>query len=220
MATGMLTRDELRKLGKHGFSEEDYAEFLRRSIARREDIQAHEMDLNRMIQEYETGRTGMREAGLAERLGKELEFQKPEQTARIGEIGARTEESRYGLKFKKGLEPELMDIVRQKKTAGQLEEDILREQLKEYTTPKKGVTPEVATPTIPAPTVARPTARRRTMRPSARRFLWEGTPTKTGLNLPGLLAPVYGYYNLAQWLGYGAKKGATSLYDYLYPRNR
>ena len=215
MATGMLTRDELRKLGKHGFSEEDYAEFLRRSIARREDIQAHEMDLNRMIQEAETGRTGMREAGATERLGKELEFQKPEQTARIGEIGARAKEtgarareSEFGL----GLREELRPLTKK------LISEVYRSEIAAME-PKK-TAPEVATPTIPAPSVARPTARRRTMRPSARRFLWEGTPTKTGLNLPGLLAPVYGYYNLAQWLCYGAKKGATSLYDYLYPRNK
>ena len=209
MARGFLTEDELRKRGLAGFSEEDYAEWLRRSVERRKDIQAHEMELNRMIQEAETGRTGMREAGATERLGKELEFRKPEQTARIGEIGARTKETgararetEFGLGLREELRPLTKDLI----------SEVYRSELSDLRTPKRVPAP------VPEPKlvseVARPTkAKRRTLRPGVKKFLW-GTGERT--EWPGLLAPIRGWYNLGQWANYLAGRG----YEYLYPRNK
>jgi len=150
-------------------------------------------------------------------LGLEHEFQRPEQVARIGETeartgeaGVRTEKARHGLEFEKGLGSVLRRLVKQREELGDLDIRVLERQLEESEPPPED---EVAKPTIPAE-VAKPGKRR--LRPSIRRFMWEGTPTKLGLRLPGLLAPVYGYKNIGDWLKYGLRKG----YEYAYPRRK
>lgn len=79
----MATELELRRHGRMGFSEEDYEEWLRRRLEKREDVQAHEVALERM-----------RETGLGERLGREQEFARPLETAKAGYYGAGAEELR------------------------------------------------------------------------------------------------------------------------------
>lgn len=94
-----LTRSELRGRGKMGFAAEDYEEWLKRGAERREDIQAHEIALERMRETGATGREeiketglgrrlGVKEAGLGERLGREQEFARPLRTAEIERRGA------------------------------------------------------------------------------------------------------------------------------------
>lgn len=117
----MVTELELKKSGRMGFSEEDYAEWLRRRIERREDIQAHETALERM-----------KETGLGERLGKEQEFQRPEQTARIGEIGARTAAEEFGLKTRKGYKPFVTGELERAERAGAADVTYTEEALKRY----------------------------------------------------------------------------------------
>lgn len=215
----MVTRAELTRLERHGFAEEDYAEFLKRKITRREDIQAHEETLQRAADVGAMERTERGEVGTTRRLGMTHEFERPEQAARIGETEARTATEKYGLGFKKEVEPTVKSILEQKETLGGLDIDVLEEELKGLRAPEGEA--EVAKPTVVPPTaVAKPTGAGRKMRPSAKKFLWEGTPTKAGVSLPGLAAPIYGYYNLAQWLGHLGGKGAKGLYEYLYPKAR
>jgi len=214
----MVTRAELRRSGRHGFAEEDYAEYLRRKIAAREDVQAHEMDVQRAADVAHMERTERGEVGMTRRLGLKHEFERPEQAARIGEIEAGTATERYGLGFKKEVEPTVKSILGQKETLGGLDIDVMKEELKGLRAPEEAPA-AAAAPTDVVPTVAKPTGPKRKMRPSAKKFLWEGTPTKVG-TLPGLAAPIYGYYNLAQWLGHLGGKGAKGLYEYLYPKTR
>jgi len=215
----MVTKAELKGMKRHGFAEEDYAEFLKRKVARREDIQAHEETLQRAADVGAMERTERGEVGATRRLGMVHEFERPEQAARIGEAEAKTATEKYGLGFKKEMEPTVKSILEQRETLGGVDIDVMKEELKGLRAPEEEV--EVAKPTVaPTPTVAKPTGPRRKMRPSAKKFLWEGTPTKAGVSLPGLLAPAYGYYNLAQWLGHGVKKGAKGLYEYMYPKTR
>lgn len=207
----MVKRRELERLGRMGFSEEDYAEWLKRKVARREDIQAHEVTLRKMMEAGATGRTELTEAGLGKRQRARFAFEGPGERAETRESVARAEREEHGLGFEKGLKPVLEEMVRQKKELGALDIRVLEKELAEpEAIPAKK---EVARPAAVTPGVAKP---RRKLRPSIKRFMWEGTPTKFGLRLPGVLAPAYGYKNIADWLGHFAKKG----YEYAYPRGR
>lgn len=176
-----------------------------------------------------TRRAEMKEAGLRERLGKEQEFARPLQTAETRRLGARAGlreaeagKVRYGTEVEKGLRSTVEDIVGLKKRMGvaktgeaelglreALREEGLRDEAEITAEAARPLDIEEEEPTVPA----RPERR---MRPSVKRFLWEGTPTRTGLTLPGLGAPIYGYKNIADWLKYGMKKG----YEYAYPGAR
>ena len=206
----MVTRRELTRMGRMGFSDEDYAKWLKRGIARREDIQAHEVTLRKMIETGATGRKGMEEAGLVKRQKAKFVFEEPGERAETRETVARAAREEYGLGFEKEVRPTLKTLVKQKGELGALDIDVLKKELAgpEAIPAKK----EVARPAA-APGVAKP---KRKLRPSIKRFMWEGTPTRTGLRLPGLLAPAYGYKNIADWLGHFAKKGL----EYAYPRSR
>jgi len=210
----MVSRAELERRGLEGMSDEDYERYIRHKIERREDVQAHEVALRKMMEAGATERKGMTETGLGTRLKRELEFERPEQAARIGELGARTGRAEYGLEFEKGLEGTLSDIIEQKKKLGELDIDVLKKQLEE---PKAApIEKEVAAPGVAIPGVAKPTKGKRRMRPSVKKFLWEGEEVGGGLRAPGLLAPLYGYKNIADWLGHFAKKG----YEYAFPRGK
>lgn len=177
-----------------------------------------------------TRRLGIKEAGLRERLGEEQEFARPLQTAETRRIGARAGlreaeagKVRYGTEVERGLRSTVEDIVGLKKEMGiaktgeaklslreALREERLRDEAETEATEAAGpLDIEEEMPTAPA----RPARR---MRPSVKRFLWEGTPTKFGLTLPGLGAPLYGYKNIADWIRGGMKKG----YEYAFPGAR
>lgn len=217
----MATEEELRRKGLLGFSEEDYAEWLRRKVERREDIQAHELERLGVKEAGLGERLGVTEVGLRKRKGMELEAGKPVREAEIGRLGAlgrlrgaeaATEE--YGLGLERELEPEVRKLMSAAVTLKGLDIAALREEAKAGLTgvPKEGV----ATPTRLPTTVAKPAARRRKTRPGVRRFLY-GTPTKAvpGV-IPGLLAPLTGLTNIAEWLRYGLKKG----YEWARPYER
>jgi len=204
-----MKRAELQRRNLEGFSDEDYAEFLRRKTAVREDIQAHEVTLRKLAEAGTTERRGMVETGLGKRQRAKFAFEGPGERAATRGAVATAERAEYGLEFEKGVEPTLKDIVGQERTKGALDIEVLEAELAKLRAVPK-VEKEVAKPTAPA-RVAKPG---RKLRPSIKRFMWEGTPTKYGLRLPGLLAPAYGYKNIADWLGHFAKKG----YEYAYPR--
>jgi len=162
----------------------------------------------------ETGATERRkliETGLGKRQKAGFAFEGPGKRAGTRETVARAERAEYGLEFEKGLEPTLKRMVKQKEELTDLDIEVIEEELKGLRAVPE-VKKAVAKPVAPA-RVAKP---RRKLRPPIKKFLWEGTPTKLGLRLPGLLAPAYGYKNIADWLGHFAKKG----YEYAYPRGR
>jgi len=160
----------------------------------------------------ETGATERRkliETGLGTRQKAEFAFGRPGKRAETRETVARAERAEYGLDFEKGLEPTLRTLVKQKKTLGELDIDVLRKELAgpEAVPVKKAV----AKPTAVAPGVAKP--RRRKMRPSMKRFLWEGYPER---GLPGLGAPLKGWLDISKLLG----KAGRGAYEYAFPRSR
>jgi len=199
-----------------GFSDEDLAEAIRRGLAWREDIQAHELEKLGVEEAGLRERLGVKEAGLGERQRAEFGFKRPEQVARIGEIGARARGARagaareeYGLEFERGLEPTLKDIVKQKKTLGKLDIDVLRKQLRVGAAPVEEEAPTVAKPAAVSPTrVAKPERR---MRPWIRREIFGGPEA-----INPLARAAYGYRNIADWLKHFGRKG----YEYAFPRSR
>lgn len=224
MAT--FTREDLKKLYKRaptsaaGFSAIDTMEekisraLLRQSV--REHEQAGAMELGRLRETGLGERLDVTETGLGERQKAGFEFQRPEQVARVGEIGARTRETgvraeraEYGLEFEKGLESTLKTLVEQKGVLGALDIDVLKKELAgpEAVPVKKAV----AKPAAVAPGVAKPG--RRKMRPSMKRFLWEGYPER---GLPGLGAPLKGWLDISKLLG----KAGRGAYEYAFPRSR
>jgi len=203
---------EAQLAGRHGFSEEDYSEFLKRKIARREDIQAHELTLQRAADVGAMERTERGEVGATKRLGMEHEFRKPEQAARIGEIGTRTAAGKYELGFKREVEPTVKSILEQEEELGGLDIKTMRKKLRQMEIPEEEVSKEVATPTVPS-AVAKPTGPRRKLHPTARKVLW-GQDDRT--KFPGLLAPIRGWYNLAQWANYLTKQA----YEGIYPKTK
>ena len=224
MAT--LSREDLKKLYKEaprsaaGFSAIDtMSDKIARYLTRqgvREHKQAGAMELERLRETGLGERRGVIETGLGKRQKAGFAFERPEQVARIGETGARTRETvagaereEYGLEFEKGLESTLKTLVEQKKTLGELDIDVLRKELAgpEAVPVKKAV----AKPTAVAPGVAKP--RRRKMRPSMRKFLWEGYPER---GLPGLGAPLKGWLDISKLLG----KAGRGAYEYAFPRSR
>jgi len=169
---------------------------------------------------------GIREeeqAGKEALLAQAAAFERPEQVARIGEIGARTRKigaeagtEEYGLGFKKSVIDTVRDLLGQSKRKGEL--DIMALEKGLYGglpgVPEEEVIPPAAAKPRVTPGVARP---RRRLRPSVKKFLWEGYPAPGGIGrLPGLLAPAYGWSNISDWLSHFAKKG----YEYAYPRER
>ena len=206
-----MKRKELIRRNLEGFSDEDYAAFLKRKTYVREDIQRHEIALRKMAEAGATGRTKLTETGLGRRQRAKFAFEAPGERAETRGAVATAERAEYGLEFEKGLEPTLKAIVGQEKTKADLDIEVLRGELAKLKEVPE-VEKEVAKPTAPA-RVAKPG---RKLRPSIKRFMWEGTPTKTGLRLPGLLAPAYGFKNIADWLGHLTKKGI----EYAYPRSK
>ena len=193
------------------FDPDEMEEYIRRGAARRKDIAGYQMELQRAGEEAEMARTERQEVGAGRRLEKTHEFAKPRERAEVGRLGVETAASVYALERKKEYEPSILE--QQRKLRG-LDIELIEQEI---AAGKKAPTVSptaVATPTVPAARVAKPG--RRKMRPSVKRFMWEGTPTRAGLRLPGLLAPVYGYKNIAEWLGHFAKRG----YEYAYPRTR
>lgn len=163
-----------------------------------------------------TRRMGMGEAGLGERLESKQTYARPKQTAEIGKLGAETEKVRYGTEFEKSLEGVLKDIVGTRKEMGDV---ALEEAELGLSEEQKRIGNLAAQQTnlydIPVEqSVARPGERK--MRPGLKKLLWEGTPTKSGLTLPGLGAPLYGYKNIADWFGAGMQKVG----DYAFPRSK
>lgn len=172
----------------------------------------------------ETKRTGMREAGLGTRLGREQEFARPLQKAEIGRMGglkglreAEAGKIRYGTEFAKGARSTLESILESQKRLGEAEaaeaglglSEAEREiGLREEAERETEISPEIkaAKPSISA----KP---ERKMRPGLKRFLWEGRPE---IGAPGLGAPIKGWMDIAELLGKGAKKG----YEYTFPRTR
>lgn len=178
------------------------------------------------LERTETGatrRAKLKEAGLGRRLGREQEYARPGQEAEIRRLGAETEEVSYGTEFERGARGTLEDILKtRRREAGagareaelgvsEMERDIRLRREAEASARIR--TEEAEKEAARPPTSAKPG---RTMRPGLKRALWEGTPTRSGLTLPGLGAPLYGYKNIADWLGAGMKKG----YEYAFPRTR
>jgi len=210
----MVSRAELTRMGRMGFSEEDYAEWLKRRITRREDIQAHEVTLRKMAEAGATGRKEMEETGLGKRQRAKFGFERPEQAARIGEIGARTARDVYGLEFEKGVEPTLKTLVKQKGELGALDIEVLKKELAGPAGAVPGVKKKtVAKPGVAPTGVAKPGERR--MRPSVKKLLW-GDPRGDRTKFPGILAPARGWMNLGQWLKHFTEKG----YEYAFPRSK
>lgn len=106
----MATMEERRRagetydFGRGGFRGGDLAAYLRRKVARREDVQAHEMELERLRETGLGRRLGVEEAGLGERLATAeaglgrrqkagFEFARPLRTAQTGLFGAQTKEA-------------------------------------------------------------------------------------------------------------------------------
>jgi len=213
----MVSRAELTRMGRMGFSDEDYAEWLKRTIARRKDIQAHETALARMGEAGATERVKLGEAGAKERLGIAQEFERPEQVARIGEVGARTRETgaraageEYELGFYKSNIETIKSLLEQSKRLGELDIKGLEAGLRKVEPEVSKKVTGVATPTVPAVAgVAKPEKRR--LRPWIRREVFGG---------PGAISPLasaaYGYRNIGDWLKHFARKG----YEYAYPRSR
>lgn len=213
----MVSRAQLTSMKRMGFSDEDYAEWLKRSVARREDIQAHELTLKEMAETGATGRAKLREAGLGKRLGREHEFRRPEQTARVGEFEARAGEARgrtaaeeYALGFKKSEEQTIRDILRQSKELGKLDIKALQQDLDvEAAVPGEKVS-KAAVPAVTPKGVAKPGKGRRKLRPWIRREVFGGPRA-----VSPLARAAYGYRNIADWLKFAGRKGI----EYAFPRS-
>lgn len=214
----MVRRAELERRGIEGFSDEDLEEAIRRGLAWREDVQAHEVGLRKMIEEAATRRTGMRETGAGERLATTLEAERPgreAETRRLGAVtglrGAEAEALRYRTGLERELEPRVRSLLEQAQTKGELDIKALERE-------EEMARPREAAPAVPEPeaTVARPTRRRRRLRPSVRRF-FTGTPTERvpGV-IPGILSPVTGWTNIGEWLRHGIRRG----YEWARPYER
>ena len=165
--------------------------------------------LREMAETGATERVKLTEAGLGRRQRAKFGFEGPGERAETRGAVATAERAEHGLEFEKGLEPTLRTLVEQKKELGGLDIDVLRKELAgpEAVPVKKAV----AKPTVVTPGVAKPG--RRKMRPSMRRFLWEGYPER---GLPGLGAPLKGWLDISKLLG-RAGRGA---YEYAFPRRR
>lgn len=166
----------------------------------------------------ETRRLGMREAGLGERLGREQEFARPGQVAGVEKAGAEAElrraqagEERRSTRFTRGRESTLEGILEARgRQAGyeaaeaglsvsEAERDI---RLRDEAEARTGA--EAAKPAIPEPEVIPEPGR--TINPLLKKL--------GRLSPPG--AALYGYKNIGDWMGYGAKKG----YEWAFPRTR
>jgi hypothetical protein len=205
------------------FDPGEMEEYIKRGAARRKDIAGYQTELQRAVdaaamartereQVGETRRVGIKEAGLGERLGRTQEFAKPLQMATTGKVLGEAAKGEYELGRKKVYEPQVESIMKSRADLAGLDVQALQQEI-DAAKPPVAAPMEASALTV-APTVARPA--RRKVRPSVKRFAWEGTPTRTGLTLPGLLAPVYGFKNIADWLEHFTKKG----YEYAFPKVR
>ena len=176
----------------------------------------------------ETKRAEITEAGLGRRLGREQEFARPGQAAEIRRLkalgglrGAEAEKVRYGTEFARGARGTLEGILEsQRKLAGvEAREAELGLSEEERTIRRRDEAEaeaeiEAARPIVPEAEVpARPG---REIRPGIKKALWTGYDTKWGFHVPGFAAPAKGYFDIAEMLGRGARKG----YEWAFPRGK
>jgi hypothetical protein len=173
------------------------------------------------LERAETGATkrlGITEAGLGKRLKKEQEFARPKQSAEISKLGAlerlrgaEAERVSYGTEFergKRGTVESILEARGRQTEAGareaelgisEMERDIRLRDEAGVVAQTRAAAPPAAVPRVPAKSG-------RTVNPVLKKA-WHLSP-------PG--AALYGYKNIADWLGYGAKKGA----EWAFPRTK
>ena len=194
------------------FTPEEMEEYIKRGAARRKNVQQYALELQRAKDAAEMARRERAEVGQTRRQGM-IEAGELEQQRRLHTFAGPRE---MALTRKTEGEATVTDLMNL---------DIRKDMgmVPSLRTTPSGIPLATNAPIGPEPEVATPTANvnlgtakpaQRKLRPSVRRFLWEGTPTKTGLNLPGLLAPIYGYKNINDWL----KHLGSKAYDYAFPR--
>lgn len=132
----MVSRAELRSSGRMGFSDEDLKKAIGRGLAWREDVQAHDVALRKMMETGATGRTRIKETGLGERKGMEIEAARPLRKAKAGyygaggrKFGAEAATEEYGLGFKKEYADTIGGILKQAKEKGRLDIQSLEQGL-------------------------------------------------------------------------------------------
>ena len=164
----------------------------------------------------ETRRTRIAEAGLGRRLGREQEFARPLQTAEIGRSRAlagkgeaEAEKVRYGTEFQKGVRGTIEDIL--EASAAEAKLGITEEERRIRLRDEAEI--EAAKPLAIEEVSAAPEKPTRKLRPSIKRFLWEGQPE---IGAPGLLAPIKGWHDISKLL----REGLGESYEYAFPRGR
>lgn len=144
----------------------------------------------------------------------------PREPAAIEKTRAEAAEIRYGTKFKRGLEDVLAGSVKayERRASTEAEEAglgvseerrrIRRRDEAETIARIEAEEVEVEAAKPPAPAVPG-----RKIRPSLKRFLWEGRPE---IGRPGLLAPIKGYSDIAKLLG----EAGEEAYKWAFPRTK
>ena len=193
------------------FDPGEIEEYIKRGAARRKNVQQYALELQRAKDEAQMARRERAEVGATRRQGM-IESGELEQQARLQSFTRPYQSALTKKTEEEGTASALMNIdIR--KDMGAVPRVETADSGEPLITNIPETVPKVATPTANvAPGVARP--KKRTIRPSIKKLMWEGTPTKSGLNLPGLLAPIYGYKNINDWL----KHLGTKAIDYAFPR--
>lgn len=217
----MVSRAQLTSMKRMGFSDEDYEEFLRAKGARREDIQAHEVTLRKMMETGATGRRVLQETGLGERLGvterglgeragMEIEAARPLRKAKAGYFTAaggkatgEAESAAWELATAKGLLPGVErqrgrkeELTQQDVDAGAMELEKMERERDLARVPRTVSDAEDITVARP-PRKKRP---RRQLRPWLKREIFGGLETLhpvtrafMGVDLPSYLKNAYEY---------------------------